>query len=45
MPGKQRNLEVKAVDPDPQARLAAVLKLGASDHGLLHQRNTDMLAR
>ena len=40
MPGKQRNLEVKAVDPDPQATLAAALKLGAEDQGLLHQRDT-----
>ena len=40
MPGKQRNLEVKAVDPDPQATLAAALQLGAADQGLMHQRDT-----
>ena len=40
MPGKQRNLEVKAVDPDPQATLAAALELGAVDRGLMHQRDT-----
>jgi adenylate cyclase class IV len=40
MPGKQRNLEVKAIDPDPQATLQAVLGLGAEDRGLLHQRDT-----
>jgi adenylate cyclase class IV len=40
MPGKQRNLEVKAIDPDPQATLEAALGLGAEDRGLLHQRDT-----
>jgi len=40
MPGKERNLEVKAVDPDPQATLQAALELGAEDHGVLHQRDT-----
>jgi len=40
MPGKQRNLEVKAIDPDPQATLAAALQLGAEDRGLMHQRDT-----
>jgi adenylate cyclase class IV len=40
MPGKQRNLEVKALDPDPQATLEAALGLGAEDHGLMHQRDT-----
>ncbi len=40
MPGKQRNLEVKAVDPDPHATLRAALELGAEDHGLMHQRDT-----
>jgi adenylate cyclase class IV len=40
MAGKQRNLEIKAVDPDPQATLSAALELGAQDHGLLRQRDT-----
>ena len=40
MPGKHRNLEVKAVDPDPQATLEAALELGAADQGLMHQRDT-----
>jgi adenylate cyclase class IV len=40
MPGKQRNLEVKAIDPDPEATLQAALELGASDQGLSHQRDT-----
>lgn len=40
MPGKSRNLEVKAVDPDPRATLEAALKFGAEDRGVLHQRDT-----
>ena len=40
MPGKQRNLEVKALDPDPHATLEAALRLGAEDQGLMHQRDT-----
>lgn len=40
MPGKQRNLEVKAVDPDPRATLEAALRLGAEDQGLTQQRDT-----
>ena len=40
MAGRQRNLEVKAVDPDPQATLEAALRLGADDRGMLHQRDT-----
>jgi adenylate cyclase class 2 len=40
MPGKQRNLEVKAIDADPEATLAAALELGAQDHGMLRQRDT-----
>jgi adenylate cyclase class IV len=40
MPGKQRNLEVKAIDPDPNATLAAALELGAEDQGLMRQRDT-----
>ena len=40
MPGRQRNLEIKAVDPDPPATLRAALALGAEDQGWLHQRDT-----
>jgi adenylate cyclase class IV len=40
MPGKQRNLEVKAIDPDPHATLQAALEFGAEDQGLMHQRDT-----
>ena len=35
-----RNLELKAVDPDPAATLAAALAHGAEDRGLLRQRDT-----
>ena len=40
MPGRQRNLEVKAIDGDPQATLVAALEIGAADQGVLHQRDT-----
>lgn len=40
MPGRRRNLEIKAIDPDPQATLRAALELGADDEGWLHQRDT-----
>jgi adenylate cyclase class IV len=40
MAGRQRNLEVKAIDPDPQATFAAALELGAQDRGELRQRDT-----
>jgi adenylate cyclase class IV len=40
MAARQRNLEVKAVDPDPQATLQAALALGAQDQGELRQRDT-----
>ena len=40
MPGKQRNLEVKAIDPDPHATLQAALDMGAEDRGLRLQRDT-----
>ncbi|MDP2713086.1 MAG: class IV adenylate cyclase [Solirubrobacteraceae bacterium] len=40
MPGRARNLEVKALDPDPPSTLQAALSLGAEDHGVLHQRDT-----
>jgi hypothetical protein len=40
MPGRRRNLEIKAVDPDPQATVRAALELGAGDEGWLDQRDT-----
>jgi adenylate cyclase class IV len=40
MAGRRRNLEIKAVDPDPPATLRAALALGAQDEGWLHQRDT-----
>ncbi len=40
MPGRRRNLEIKAVDADPRATLQAALELGAEDEGWLHQRDT-----
>ena len=35
-----RNLELKAVDPDPAATLAAAVRFGAEDQGTLRQRDT-----
>jgi adenylate cyclase class IV len=40
MGGKARNLEIKAIDPDPEATFAAALELGAHDQGVLRQRDT-----
>jgi len=40
-----RNVELKGYDPDPAATLAAALALGATDHGVLHQRDTYFSAR
>ena len=40
MSAPRRNLELKAVDPDPQATLDAALALGAHDEGVLIQRDT-----
>jgi adenylate cyclase, class 2 len=40
MARKQRNLELKAVDPDPESTFAAALDLGAQDQGVLRQRDT-----
>ena len=40
MSGRRRNLEIKAIDPDPAATLRAALELGAQDEGRLHQRDT-----
>jgi len=39
------NLEVKAVDPDPEATAQACLELGAADAGLLRQRDTYFAVR
>lgn len=36
----RRNVEVKAVDPDPARTLERALELGASDEGVLVQRDT-----
>jgi len=38
--GPARNLEIKAVDPDPARTLEAALALDARDHGVLRQRDT-----
>ncbi|HUR85578.1 MAG TPA: hypothetical protein VMY78_09545 [Solirubrobacteraceae bacterium] len=40
MPGKQRTLEMEAIDPDPQAAFAAALEIGAQDQGMLRRRDT-----
>jgi adenylate cyclase class IV len=40
MAAKSRNLEIKAIDPDPPATLQAALDLGAEDGGWLNQRDT-----
>jgi adenylate cyclase class IV len=40
MSGRRRNLEIKAVDPDPPATLQAALAFGVEDVGWLHQRDT-----
>ena len=40
MPGRERNLEIKAIDPDPQATLQAALSFGAEDQGVTAQRDT-----
>jgi adenylate cyclase class IV len=40
LPGRERNLEIKAVDVDPRATLEAALTFGAEDHGVLLQRDT-----
>jgi homotetrameric cytidine deaminase len=38
--GPRRNVELKAVDPDPARTLTLALGLGASDEGVLVQRDT-----
>jgi adenylate cyclase class IV len=40
LPGRERNLEIKAIDADPRATLQAALRFGAVDQGVLHQRDT-----
>jgi homotetrameric cytidine deaminase len=41
----RRNVELKALDPDPQRSLATCRELGAEDRGVLHQRDTYFRAR
>jgi homotetrameric cytidine deaminase len=36
----RRNIELKAIDPDPARSLAAARELGAEDRGVLRQRDT-----
>ena len=36
----QRNVEIKATDPDPERSLAVVRELGAEDRGVITQRDT-----
>src|SRR5215218_2727611 len=36
----RRNVELKALDPDPVRSLAVCLQLGADDRGVLRQRDT-----
>ncbi len=40
MSAPRRNVELKATDPDPERSLAICLELGASDQGVLVQRDT-----
>jgi homotetrameric cytidine deaminase len=40
MDAPRRNVEIKAVDPDPDATLERALAAGARDHGVLVQRDT-----
>jgi homotetrameric cytidine deaminase len=40
MVAPSRNIELKAVDPDPERSLAVVKGLGAHDRGLLRQKDT-----
>jgi homotetrameric cytidine deaminase len=41
----RRNLELKALDPDPERSLAICRELGAEDRGVLRQRDTYFRAR
>lgn len=45
MDAPQRNVELKAVDPDPQGTLVRARALGAGDQGVLIQRDTYFHAR
>jgi homotetrameric cytidine deaminase len=45
MAAVRRNVELKAVDPDPARSLAACRGLGADDRGVLRQRDTYFRAR
>ena len=40
MQAPRRNVELKALDPDPAATLERALALGAEDRGILEQRDT-----
>src|SRR5215207_1233592 len=41
----RRNIELKALDPDPARSLAVCRELGAEDRGMLRQRDTYFRAR
>ena len=45
MAGLRRNVELKAHDPNPERSLAIARELGASDEGVLRQRDTYFRAR
>jgi homotetrameric cytidine deaminase len=45
VPAPRRNVEVKALDPDPARSLATCRELGAEDRGVLRQRDTYFRAR
>ena len=40
MPAPRRNVELKALDPDPERSLAVCRELGAEDRGVIAQRDT-----
>jgi homotetrameric cytidine deaminase len=45
MTAPRRNIELKALDPDPERSLATCRELGAEDRGVLRQRDTYFRAR
>ncbi len=45
MSAPRRNVELKAIDPDPARSLAVCRELGAEDRGVLRQRDTYFRAR
>ena len=45
MSAPRRNVELKALDPDPARSLAVCRELGAEDRGVLRQRDTYFRAR